>query len=74
MNLKYNDRDVSVDIEFEHGEGAYVTGGAFDDNGAELTEAQCLELEESNQEKLYEEGFQRAVMQAEAHADAMEDR
>lgn len=65
MSYKLNDRAViNVEIEFEHGEGAYVVGATWEDTGADLTEDECMSLEEAYQAELYQEAYEHRAARA----------
>jgi transcription antitermination factor NusG len=65
INTTYDGKPVTIDVEFEQGEGVAVLAGKFDETGVELTEEQCLEIEESQQTKLYEDCYSSAIDYAE---------
>ena len=55
---------VDVTLEFEFGEGAYVTGGTFLDDETDLDDDQCEALTDAYQAELYQEGYERAACDA----------
>lgn len=58
MTYKLNNREVEI-TETDHDDGiVMVLGAVFLDDGAELTEAECLELEEIYADELAQDHYE----------------
>lgn len=59
MTYSLNNRKVEItETDMEVGEGARVLSATYVDTGAELTEDECITLEEIYQEELYQSAYE----------------
>lgn len=74
MKFFISNKEVEiVEIEMDHGEGAWVIDAHFED-GTDLTEKEIDELNTKYAAEIYDRAYQNWVCAAEAEADAREDR
>lgn len=75
MKYYLDAREVEViETDFEPGEGCYIVAACFVDDGTDLTDKQCYELQDKYQSELYQNAYEDAVCTAEDLFDAINDR
>lgn len=60
MKLKYNGREVEVDVEGfgDHGDEMFVSGGFYYDTKQDLTDEECDDILQENFDALYERQYE----------------